>query len=82
MTQTLQWIRESKLFANFEKIFEHDDQGVKIKNKRSYHHIVSTKDKKHLKNTKILIGGGGTQLFVNFYFWGGGGWEPNPCDKG
>jgi len=49
MTQTLQWIGESKLFANFEQIFEHDVQGVKIKNKRNYHHIVSTKDKKHLK---------------------------------
>jgi hypothetical protein len=31
MTQTLQWLRESKLFATFELIFEHDVQGVKDK---------------------------------------------------
>jgi len=28
MTWSLQWIGESKLFATFEQVFEHDVQGV------------------------------------------------------
>jgi hypothetical protein len=43
------------LFTTFEQIFEHDVQGVK--KKKSYHHIVSTKEIKTLEQYKDIGAG-------------------------
>jgi hypothetical protein len=45
MTQTLQWIGKSELFATFEQVFEHDVQGVKDKKMKLPSHCLQNKGK-------------------------------------
>jgi hypothetical protein len=57
MTRALQWIGESKLFATFEQIFEHDVQGDKNSKKLPLQCFYK-REKNSKETAKILIGGG------------------------
>jgi len=63
MTQTLQRIGESKLFAIFEQVLSMMFKELKIKNKRSFHHIVSTKERKTLQKCPQFISSANLNMF-------------------